>query len=84
MAEAFGLAVNVTAVVDLLVKEGVQCSLYCSGVKSAPRDVKYILDEASRLSKTLRDVDRLLKGPKAMKSTPRRISVGLWKIVGGS
>jgi hypothetical protein len=63
MAETFGLTVNVVTVVDLLVKVGVQCSLYCSGVKSALRDVKYILDEADRLVTTLRDVDRLLKGP---------------------
>jgi len=63
MAETFGLAVNIATVVDLLVKVGVQCSVYCSGVKSAPRDVKHILNEADKLTNTLRDVDQLLKGP---------------------
>jgi hypothetical protein len=67
MAETFGLAVNIATVFDLLVKVGVQCSLYCGGVKSAPRDVKHILDEADRLGTTLRDVDRLLKGPNGEK-----------------
>ena len=67
MAETFGLAVNIATVVDLLVKVGVQCSVYCSGVKSAPRDVKQILDEADRLGTTLRDVDRLLRGPNGEK-----------------
>jgi hypothetical protein len=37
-------------------------ALYCSRVESAPRDVKYILDEASILGNTLCDFDRLLKG----------------------
>ena len=63
MAEMFGLAVNIATVVDLLVKVGVQCSLYCSGVKSAPRDVKHILNEADRLTNTLRNVSHFLKGP---------------------
>ena len=67
MAETFGLAVNIATVFDLLVKVGVQCSLYCSGVKSAPRDVKHILDEADRLGTTLRAVERLLKGLNAEK-----------------
>ena len=67
MAGTFGLGVNIATVVDLLVKVGVQCSLYCSGVKSAPRDVKHILDEADRLGTTLRDVDQLLQGPNGEK-----------------
>ena len=63
MAATFGLAVNIATVVDLLVKVGVQCSFYCSGVKSAPHDVKHVLNEADRLTNTLRDVKQLLKGP---------------------
>jgi DNA-binding transcriptional MerR regulator len=67
MAETFGLAVNIATVFDLLVKVGVQCSLYCSGVKSAPREIKYVLDEADRLGTTLRDINQLLNGPNGEK-----------------
>ncbi|KFA54495.1 hypothetical protein S40293_09984 [Stachybotrys chartarum IBT 40293] len=63
MAETFGLAVNIVTVVDLLVKIGIQCSEYCANIKSAPHDVRDILNEADRFSATLRDVESLLKGP---------------------
>lgn len=67
MAETFGLAVNVATVVDLFVKVGVQCSEYCAGVKAAPRDVRYILNEANKFTATLRDIERLLAGPNGAK-----------------
>lgn len=62
MAE-FGLAVNVATVVDLLVKVGVQCSVYCSGVKAAPRDVRDILSQAENISRTLDKVNQVLSSP---------------------
>jgi hypothetical protein len=61
--EALGLAASIIAVVDLFVKVGVLCSVYCSDLKTAPRDVRYILNEADKLTKTLKDVERLLAGP---------------------
>lgn len=62
-AEAFGLAANIAAVFDLLIKVGIQCSIYCADVKTAPRDVRYINNEIDRFGATLKDVKRLLNGP---------------------
>jgi hypothetical protein len=61
--ETLGLAASVIAVVDLFVKVGVLCSVYCADLKTAPSDVRYILNEADKLTKTLKDVERLLAGP---------------------
>lgn len=63
MADAFGLAVNIATVVDLFVKIGVQCSVYCANVKAAPRDIRDILNEADRFGATLKDIQRVLAGP---------------------
>ncbi|OCL02878.1 hypothetical protein AOQ84DRAFT_392639, partial [Glonium stellatum] len=62
MAEALGLAASVIAVVDLFIKVGVLCSVYCNGLKTAPRDVRYILNEADKFTATLKDVERFLNG----------------------
>ncbi|KAK3945964.1 hypothetical protein QBC46DRAFT_336128 [Diplogelasinospora grovesii] len=67
MADALGFAANVIAVVDLSIKVGVLCSVYCANLKTAPRDVRYILNEADRLTATLKDVERLLAGPNGAK-----------------
>jgi hypothetical protein len=63
MADALGLAASVITVVNLFIKVGVLCSVYCADLKTAPRDVRYILNEADRLTATLNDVERLLAGP---------------------
>ncbi|TFA99728.1 hypothetical protein CCMA1212_008564 [Trichoderma ghanense] len=63
MADALGLVANIIAVVDLFIKVGVQCSIYCSGVKDAPRDIRQILNEADRTTATLEDLKRLLASP---------------------
>lgn len=67
MAEALGVAANVIAVVDLFVKVGVLCSIYCTNVKKAPHDIRSLLNEADRISATLKDVERLLTGPNGAK-----------------
>ncbi|KAL7952087.1 WD40-repeat-containing domain protein [Trichoderma barbatum] len=63
MAEAIGLVASIIAVVDLFVKVGVQCSIYCSGVKNAPRDIRQTLNEADRFTATLKELRQLLAGP---------------------
>ena len=67
MAEALGLAASVITVVDLFVKVGVLCSVYCADLKAARRDARYILNEADKFTITLKDVDRLLAGPNSAK-----------------
>lgn len=67
MAEAFGLAASVITVVDLFIKVGVLCSVYCAGLKTAQREVRYILNEADKFTATLKDVERLLAGPNGAK-----------------
>ncbi len=67
MAEALGLAAGVIAVVDLFIKIGVQCSVYCAGLRSAPRDIRDLLNESDRFTATLKDVERLLAGPHGTK-----------------
>jgi hypothetical protein len=63
MAEALGLAASVITVVDLFVKVGVLCSVYCASLKTVRRDVGYILNEADKFTATLKEADRLLAGP---------------------
>lgn len=67
MAEVLGLAANVIAVVDLFVKVGVLCSIYCTNLKTATHDIRSLLNEADRVSATLKDVERLLVGPDGAK-----------------
>lgn len=67
MAEVIGLAASVVSVVDLFVKVGVLCSVYCADLRQAPRDVRHILNEADKLTVTLKDVERLLAGPNGAK-----------------
>lgn len=68
MADAFGLAANVVAVVEVFVKVGVLCSVCCADLKTAPRDVRHILNEVDKLTATLKDVERLLAGPNGAKN----------------
>lgn len=72
MAETFGLIANVCQVVDLFVKVGVMCSIYCMDVKNAPQDVRRILNQADRMTATLKEVERLMAGPNAarLESSP--------------
>jgi hypothetical protein len=67
MAEALGLVSSIIAVVDLFIKVGVQCSIYCSGLKNTPRDIRQILNEADRFTATLQDLEKLLAGPNGVK-----------------
>jgi hypothetical protein len=67
MAEALGLAASVITVVDLFIKVGVLCSVYCASLKSAQREARYILNEADKFTATLKDVERLLAGPNGVK-----------------
>lgn len=60
MADTLGPISNVVAVADLFIKVGVQCSVYCSGLKNAPRDVRLILNEADRFTATLKGLEKLL------------------------
>jgi hypothetical protein len=60
MADTLGPVSNVIALADLFIKVGVQCSVYCSGLKNAPRDVRLILNEADRFTATLKGVEKLL------------------------
>ncbi|UKZ64290.1 uncharacterized protein TrAtP1_005508 [Trichoderma atroviride] len=60
MADTLGPVSNVIAVADLFIKVGVQCSVYCSGLKNAPRDVRLILNEADRFTATLKGLEKLL------------------------
>jgi hypothetical protein len=67
MAEALGLAASVITVVDLFIKVGVLCSVYCAGLKTALGEARYILNEADKFTATLKDVERLLAGPNGAK-----------------
>lgn len=67
MAEALGLAASVITVVDMFVKVGVLCSMYCADLKTARYEARYILREADKFTATLKDVERLLAGPNAAK-----------------
>jgi len=63
MADALGLAANIIAVVDLFVKVGVLCSVYCADLKGASKEIRDILKEADRFAATLWEVEKLLAGP---------------------
>ncbi|KAL7792058.1 hypothetical protein V8C37DRAFT_381464 [Trichoderma ceciliae] len=65
--DVLGLLSNISQVVDLLVKIGVMCSIYCVDLKNAPQDVRKLLKEIDRLSLVIKDLDLLLKGPKGSK-----------------
>ncbi|RFU81030.1 wd40 repeat [Trichoderma arundinaceum] len=67
MAETLGLVSSIASLIDLFIKVGVQCSLYCSGVKNAPRDIRQILNEADRFTATLKHLEQLLAGPNGAK-----------------
>ena len=67
MAEALGLAASVITVVDLFVKVGALCSVYCASPGTARREARYILNEADKFAATLKDVERLLAGPSGAK-----------------
>jgi hypothetical protein len=41
--------------------------VYCADLKTASRDIRYILNEADKFAVTLKDVDRLLAGPNGAK-----------------
>ncbi|KAJ4293221.1 hypothetical protein N0V90_008503 [Kalmusia sp. IMI 367209] len=68
MAEALGLAASVMTVIDLFVKVGVLCSVYCKDLRTARRDARYILNEADQFTATLEDVKRLLASPNVAKT----------------
>ncbi|KAL7953255.1 hypothetical protein V8C34DRAFT_321409 [Trichoderma compactum] len=44
--DVLGLLSNISQVIDLLVKIGVMCSIYCVDVKKAPGDVRRLLKES--------------------------------------
>ncbi|KAM0259201.1 hypothetical protein ACHAQJ_003406 [Trichoderma viride] len=67
MADALGLVSSIISVVDLFIKVGVQCSMYCSDLKNTPRDIRQILNEADRFTATLKDLEKLLVGPNGAK-----------------
>jgi hypothetical protein len=78
MTEALGLDATIIAVVGLCIKMGVQCSQYYERLQSARREVRRLLNEASRVGTTLKDVQNLLKAPnrtriEASKNVRRRI-----------
>ena len=72
MAEVLGLAASALTVIELFAKIGVLCSIYCVGVKAAPRDVRSILNEADRCTASLRAVERLVKRPNGIKDENAR------------
>jgi len=53
MADALGLAANIITVVDLFVKVGVLCSVYCADLKDVSKEIRDILKEADRFAATL-------------------------------
>ncbi|KAK5988173.1 Vegetative incompatibility protein HET-E-1 [Cladobotryum mycophilum] len=67
MADVLGLVSNIGQIVDLFVKVGVMCSIYCMDAKNAPSDVRRILKEADKFTATLKNLERMLAGPNASK-----------------
>ncbi|KAM0263521.1 hypothetical protein ACHAQJ_001140 [Trichoderma viride] len=65
--DVLGLLSNISQVVDLLIKIGVMCSIYCFDVKNAPKDVRKLLKEVDRLTAVVKELELLLKGPKGAK-----------------
>ncbi|KAF3076277.1 hypothetical protein CFAM422_001579 [Trichoderma lentiforme] len=62
--DVLGLLANISQVVDLLVKIGVMCSIYCVDVKKAPSDVRRLLKEVDRLTAVIKELESLLQSPK--------------------
>ncbi|KAL7911740.1 hypothetical protein GGI35DRAFT_477440 [Trichoderma velutinum] len=62
--DVLGLLANISQVVDLLVKIGVMCSIYCVDVKRAPGDVRKLLKEVDRLTAVIKELESLLQSPK--------------------
>ncbi|KAL7933019.1 hypothetical protein V8C35DRAFT_306054 [Trichoderma chlorosporum] len=62
--DVLGLLSNISQVVDLLVKIGVMCSIYCVDVKKAPQDVRKLLNEVDRLTAVIKELELLLQSPK--------------------
>lgn len=62
--DVLGLLSNISQVVDLLVKIGVMCSIYCFDVKNAPKEVRLLLREVDRLTVVIKELEILLNGSK--------------------
>ncbi|TFB00247.1 hypothetical protein CCMA1212_007742, partial [Trichoderma ghanense] len=62
--DVLGLLSNISQVVDLLIKIGVMCSIYCVDVKNAPQDVRKLLKEVDRLTAVVKELESLLRSPK--------------------
>ncbi|KAL6872864.1 hypothetical protein J3F83DRAFT_731217 [Trichoderma novae-zelandiae] len=62
--DVLGLLSNISQIVDLLIKIGVMCSIYCVDVKNAPQDVRKLLKEVDRLTAVVKEVESLLRSPK--------------------
>ncbi|KAL7924451.1 WD40 repeat-like protein [Trichoderma austrokoningii] len=62
--DVLGLLSNISQVVDLLVKIGVMCSIYCFDVKNAPKEVRLLLREVDRLTVVIKELENLLHGSK--------------------
>ncbi|KAK0761353.1 hypothetical protein N5P37_006302 [Trichoderma harzianum] len=62
--DVLGLLANISQVVDLLVKIGVMCSIYCVDIKKAPGDVRRLLKEVDRLTAVIKELESLLQSPK--------------------
>jgi hypothetical protein len=61
--EGLGVAANIIAVVELSTKIVSVCIQYSSAVKYAKADIERLGAEVDRLTKLLRDVEKLLEGP---------------------
>ncbi|KAL6886276.1 quinon protein alcohol dehydrogenase-like superfamily [Trichoderma longibrachiatum] len=76
--DVLGLLSNISQVVDLLIKIGVMCSIYCVDVKNAPQDVRRLLKEVDRLTAVIKELESLLKSPKGsskLESQPLRQTI---------
>ncbi|KAL7803533.1 hypothetical protein V8C44DRAFT_274727 [Trichoderma aethiopicum] len=76
--DVLGLLSNISQVVDLLIKIGVMCSIYCVDVKNAPQDVRRLLKEVDRLTAVIKELESLLKSPKGsskLESQPLRQAI---------
>ncbi|KAL7942571.1 hypothetical protein V8C42DRAFT_354711 [Trichoderma barbatum] len=62
--DVLGLLSNISQIVDLLIKIGVMCSIYCVDVKKAPQDVRRLLKEVDRLTAVIKELELLLQSPK--------------------
>ncbi|PON27141.1 hypothetical protein TGAM01_v204090 [Trichoderma gamsii] len=62
--DVLGLFSNISQVVDLLIKIGVMCSIYCFDVKNAPKEVRLLLREVDRLTVVIKELEILLNGSK--------------------